>query len=76
MDPHEISMNVQTGRKDKKRQAAADQYDFHTVLSKLLLKAEKSPDSLERMLAVSRYEVFSKLCWAPSQLHLAKAVCK
>eukprot|EP00204_Picochlorum_oklahomense_P001907 CAMPEP_0118808762 /NCGR_PEP_ID=MMETSP1161-20130426/36148_1 /TAXON_ID=249345 /ORGANISM="Picochlorum oklahomensis, Strain CCMP2329" /LENGTH=367 /DNA_ID=CAMNT_0006738155 /DNA_START=93 /DNA_END=1194 /DNA_ORIENTATION=+ len=28
--------------------------DHHALLSKLLLKAEKSPDSLERMLAVTR----------------------
>lgn len=44
------------GGKDKKgpNLAVTEQYDHHTVLSKLLLKAEKSPDSLERMLAVSR----------------------
>ncbi len=35
-------------------QITQQQQDVHTSLSKLLLKSEKSPDSLERMLAVTR----------------------
>lgn len=35
-------------------QITQQQQDMHTVLSKLFLKSEKSPDSLERMLAVTR----------------------
>jgi hypothetical protein len=35
-------------------QKIVQEQDWHAVLSRLLLKAEKSPDSLERMLAVTR----------------------
>lgn len=35
-------------------QITQQQQDMHTMLSRLLLKSEKSPDSLERMLAVTR----------------------